>query len=321
MKRVLTVLILSIPAVVFGQQFPFMEGYNVNPFNLSPAYAGVQNSKTLFMDYRSDWSGIVGGPTTYQLSYNARFTAKKRLGGDFIYDRSDIYKNNVGFGGRFIYDKTDIFNQTLLLGTYTYEVRITKEHYINFALSAGLYRNSIDLVKYYNDPRYVQDRALISGLEKSKIKFATDISALYRFQQIEAGILFSNILFGTVRYSNTDMTYKPLKNYLLHASYMVELDNKWSLKPFFILRGGQNIPVQAEISPTITWNRRFWGTALYRTGGIYGVGLGGEIYDGIILNYSYNLSTSISMNTFNSHQLSLGLRIFSLKKNKKNLQR
>ena len=32
-----------IPSVVFGQQFPFMEGYEVNPFNLSPAYAGIRN--------------------------------------------------------------------------------------------------------------------------------------------------------------------------------------------------------------------------------------------------------------------------------------
>jgi type IX secretion system PorP/SprF family membrane protein len=320
MKRILIIMILIIPRVVYGQQFPFMEGYNVNPFILSPAYAGIQNSKTLFMDYRSDWSGLDGGPTTYQLSYNSRFTEKKRLGGNFIYDQSDIYKTNVGFGGRFIYDKTDIFKQTLLLGTYSYEVRVAKGQLINFALSGGFYRNSIDLEKYYNDPRYVQDRALVSGLEKSKIKFATDISALYRNRQIEAGLLFSNILFGMVRYSNTDVTYKPLKNYLLHGSYMLDIDNKWSMKSTVIVRGGQNIPVQVEVSPALTWNSRFWGMALYRTGGIFGAGVGGELIDGIILNYSYNMSTNVSMNVFNSHQLTLGVRIFSLMKDKKNLR-
>jgi type IX secretion system PorP/SprF family membrane protein len=320
MKRVLIIVIILIPTVVYGQQFPFMEGYSVNPFSLSPAYAGIHNNKTLFMDYRSDWTGLDGGPTTYQLSYNDKFAEKKKLGGAFIYDQSDIYKNNVGLGVRFIYDKTDIFKQTLLLGTYTYEVRIAQRHLVNFGLSAGFFRNSIDLEKYYNDPRYVQDKVLISGLEKSKIKFATDISALYRYKQTEAGILFSNIIFGTVRYSNTDMTYKPLKSYLLHASYLFVIDNKWTVKPTLILRGGQNIPAQAEIAPTITWNDRFWGTALFRTGGIFGVGLGGEVYDGIILNYTYNLSTSVSLNTYNSHQLSLGVRIFKIMKNKKNLE-
>lgn len=318
MKRIFIILIVLIPSVVYGQQFPFMEGYIANPFNLSPAYAGIHNNKTLFMDYRSDWSGLEGGPTTYQLSYNDKFPEKKKLGGEFIYDQSDIFKNNVGLGGRFIYDKTDIFKQILILGTYTYEVRIAKEHRINFGLSAGFYQNSVDYTKYFNNPEYVQDMVLIYGQGRSKIKFATDISALYRYKYTEAGILFSNVMFGTVRYRNTELTYKPLKNYLLHASYLFVLDSKWSAKPTVILRGGQNIPVQLEISPAITWNNRFWGTTLYRTGGLLGVGLGGEVYEGIILNYSYNLSTNVALNTFGSHQLSLGVKIFSFLKNKNN---
>jgi type IX secretion system PorP/SprF family membrane protein len=316
MKRFLTILTGLMPLMVFGQQFPLMEGYDVNPFNLSPAYAGIHNSKTLFIDYRSDWSGLEGGPTTYQLSYNSKIAGRKKLGGDFIYDQSDIYKNSIGFGGRFIYDRTDIFKQTLLLGTYTYEIMITNEHLINFGLSAGFFRNSIDLGKYYNDPKYVQDMVLINGVENSKIKFATDVSMLYRYKKAEAGIFFSNLMFGTVRYRNTDMQYKPLKNYLIHSSYLFVIDNKWEAKPTFVLRGGQNIPFQIEVGSSVTWNSEFWGTILYRANGIFGVGLGGEIYDGILLNYSYNLSTSVSLNAFSSHQLTLGIKILKLRKNK-----
>lgn len=300
-----------------AQQFPFMEGYNVNPFGLSPAYAGIHNSKTLFIDYRSDWSGLDGGPTTYRLSYNDRLTDDNELGRSFISDQKDIFKHKVGFGGRFIYDKTDIFKQTLLLGTYTYEVRVAQGHKINFGLSVGFYRNSIDIGKYFNDPDYVQDRALIYGQEKSNIKFATDISALYRYKQVEAGILFSNIMFGTTRYRNTDLTYKPLKNYLLHASYLISINDRLSVKPAFLLRGGQNIPVQLEIAPAVTWNDRFWGMALFRTGGIFGVGFGGEVYDGILVNYSYNMSSNVALTSFGSHQLSLGVRIFSFMKKEK----
>jgi type IX secretion system PorP/SprF family membrane protein len=318
MKRVIIILIVLIPSVLFGQQFPFMEGYNVNPFSLSPAYAGIHNSKTLFIDYRSDWSGIAGAPTTCELSYNDKLPEKKKLGGDFIYDQSDIFKNNVGLGGRFIYDKTDIFKQTLLLGTYAYEIRVAKDQKVNFALSAGFYWNSVDLGKYYNDPKYVQDIALTVGLVKSKVKFATDVSALYRYKQVEAGILFSNIMFGSARYRNTNLTYKPLKNYLLHGSYLFVLDNSWSAKPSFILRGGQNIPMQVEIGSSIIWNNRFWGTTLFRTGGIFGLGLGGEIYDGIILNYSYNIINDVFIYSYGSHQLSLGIRIFNFVNKEKN---
>jgi type IX secretion system PorP/SprF family membrane protein len=293
MRKIIIIFIeLLVSLVAYSQQFPFMEGYSVNTFNLSPAYAGIHNSKTLFMDYRSDWSGISGGPITYQLSYN------------------DKFRDRVGLGGRFIYDKTDIFKQTLILGTYTYEVHIAREQSVNFGLSMGFYKNSIDLSKYFNDPTYVLDNALIYGRNKSKLKFATDISALYRNNHVEAGILFSNLMFGTVRYHIADMSYKPLKNYLLHASYLFNLDNRWSVKPTIIFRGGQNIPVQMEIASDFTWNKRFWGTMLFRTGGIFGIGFGGEVYDGILINYSHDLNTNVMLNTFGSNQLSLGVKIF-----------
>lgn len=302
MKKIYLTLLVLLPICAFGQQFPFMEGYNVNPYSLSRAFAGIHNNKMLFVDYRSDWTGMDGGPRTSQLSYS---------------DKVD----KVGFGGLFIYDKTDIFKQTVFLGTYTYEINLTREHYLTFGLSLGFFRNSIDLSKYYNDPTYVEDLALIYGTQQSKIKFATDISALYRYKEAEAGILFSNVMFGTVKYANADMTYKPLKNFLLHASYNFVMNNKWDLKPIVILRGGQHVPMLFEIAPTVTWDKRFWGTALLRTGGIFGAGLGGEVYRGIMLNYSYNFSTNVAMNIFGSHQVTIGLKLYNQKVKPQNTPR
>jgi type IX secretion system PorP/SprF family membrane protein len=293
MKKLSYILImLVIPLGLFGQQFPFMEAYNVNPFNMTPSYAGLKNTKTVFLDYRSDWTGIDGGPVTCQVSYNDRI------------------KGKVGLGGRFIYDKTDIFKQTMLLGTYTYEVKISETQFINFGISAGFYRNSIDLGKYYNNPDFVQDAALNSTTQRSKMKVATDVSALYRFKDFEGGILFSNVMFGTAKYSNTDITYKPLKNYLIHASYSYQMSERWAVKPFILLRGGQKYPSQVEFASEVNYNKKVWGMLVFRTGGIWGMGFGAEVTDGIIINYSYNLSTNVALNTFGSHQLTLGVRLF-----------
>jgi type IX secretion system PorP/SprF family membrane protein len=300
MKRLTYILLLSLgTGILSAQQFPLIEGYNINPFNLSPAYAGIYNAKTLFLDYRSDWTGLDGGPKTYNLSYN------------------DKLNDRMAVGGRFIYDKTDIFKQTLILGAYSYGVKFEGGHQLNFALSAGFYRNSIDIAKYFNDPGYVEDPALLNSLDGSKLKFASDLSVLYRFKDGEAGFLLSNLMFGTVKYRNTDQTYKPLKNYLLHVSYLFDINPDLSLKPLVIFRGGQNIPVQLDLSTTVLWKNRFWANAGFRSGGIFVFGLGGEIYDGIILNYSYNLSSNVALSTFGSHQLSLGIRIFKFIKGTK----
>jgi type IX secretion system PorP/SprF family membrane protein len=293
MKKLTYILImLAIPLGLFGQQFPFMEAYNVNPFNMTPAYAGLKSTGIVFLDYRSDWTGVDGGPVTCQLSYNTRL------------------KGKVGLGGRFIYDKTDIFKQTMLLGTYTYEVQIADKHFINFGISAGFYRNSIDLGKYYNDPDYVQDAVLNTSTERSKIKVATDVSALYRYKDFEGGILFSNVMFGTAKYSNTDYTYKPMKTYMMHASYSYQMSERWAVKPFVLLRGGQKYPSQVEFASEVNYNNKIWGMLLFRTGGIWGMGFGAEVTDGIIINYSYNLSTNVALNTFGSHQITLGVRLF-----------
>jgi len=292
-RKIYLFLLILVPARIYGQQFPFMEGYNINPFSMSASYAGLYNAKTIFVDYRTDWTGVAGGPVTYQLSYNDR-----------------VFKK-VGVGGRFIYDKTDIFKQTIILGSYTYEVQIAKKHTVNLGLSTGLFRNSIDLAKYYNDPDYVQDNVLQYGLQESKIKFATDFSALYRFQEIEAGILFSNVMFGSAKYNSSDISYKPMKNYLLSLSYNFQINRQWAVKPFTLLRGGENYPVQLELFSQVSYNKKLWGTAVYRTGGIWGLGFGGEILKGVLLNYSYNLSSNVSLNTFGSHQLTLGIKIFN----------
>lgn len=292
-KLIYIIATLLTPIGLYAQQFPFMEGYNVNPFSTIPSYAGLKNPKTVFIDYRSDWTGLEGGPVTYHMSYNDRLSKK------------------VGVGGRYIFDKTDIFRQSLLLGTYTYEVQLAKEQTINFGISAGFYRTSINFAKYFNDQTYVDDAALIIGREKSKIKVATDFSALYRFKSIEAGVLFSNVMFGTAKFSTDDITYKPMKNYLLHASYDYRINEAWNVKPFALFRGGENVPSQLELASEVRYIEKFWGSLLVRTGGIWGMGFGGEVYDGILLNYSYNLSTNVALNTFGSHQLTLGIRLFN----------
>jgi type IX secretion system PorP/SprF family membrane protein len=302
MKKLIIILLVIVPGFLYGQQFPFLEGYNSNPFSMSPAYAGLHNPGTVFIDYRSDWTGLEGGPVTYQLSYNDRF------------------KEKVGLGARLIYDKTDIFKQTLFLATYSYEVEVSSGHLLNFALSAGVFRNSIDLTKYYNDPEYVQDLVLMYGQQNSKLKFATDMSALYRYNGFDAGLLFSNIMFGTAKYRNSDMTYKPLKNYQLHASYNIKAADRLEIKPVMIFRGGEKMPSQFEVAPTVTWNKRIWATAVFRTGGVFGAGFGGEVVDGLILNYSYNMSSNVALNTFSSHQLTMGFNLRKMMKRPENMK-
>jgi hypothetical protein len=47
------------------------------------------------------------------------------------------------------------------------------------------------------------------------------------------------------------------------------------------------------------------------------MGLGSEVHDGIIFNYSYSIINNVFLNSFGSHQLSLGIKLFSFLKKEK----
>src|SRR5512137_2589247 len=123
MKKLPIILFLLITAAAFGQQSPLSESYFLNKFTLAPSYAGNFNTRFLFLGFRSDWTGIDGGPKTFRISYNDVFP----------------FMENAGFGGKIVYDKAGIFNQLYIMGSYSYDLQVYEDHHILFGLSAGLY--------------------------------------------------------------------------------------------------------------------------------------------------------------------------------------
>jgi len=295
MKR-LIILILSIfsASEMFAQQMPISENYFLDKYSLSPSYAGNFNNRYLFMGYRSDWTGIDGGPQTLRLSYN------------------DSFLKNAGFGGKFVYDKAGIFKQIIGLATYSYKVKLAEESYLMFALSAGFYSNTLDLFDYYNDPKYSLDPSLVSADVTSRLKFMSDVSAVYAFRGFDAGILFSNINFGDAKYSVAAVKYRPLANFQVHASYDYRISRDWDITPLVVVRGGKYIKSQFEIAAQVEYSKNIWGSLLYRDAGIFGIGLGTNINKIIKIGYNFNIASSTAPRIYNNHEISIGINIFEL---------
>lgn len=300
MKKAIIIIIGIISgATLFGQQMPLSENYFLDKYSLSPSYAGNFNNKYLFMGYRSDWSGIDGGPKTLRLSYN------------------DVYKQNMGYGGKLIYDKAGIFKQTVLLGTYSYRVKIAEDHFIMFGLSAGFYSNTLNLKDYYNDPKYTLDPALISANVTSRLKFMSDFSAVYSFKGLDAGLLFSNINFGDAKFQDQSIHYKPLSNFQIHASYLYRISDRWDVSPIMVLRGGRLIKSQFEVASQVVYQKNLWASLMFRDPGIWGVGVGANITRSIKIGYNFNIAAATAPRYFNNHEICLGINIFEVTRSKK----
>lgn len=99
-------------------------------------------------------------------------------------------------------------------------------------------------------------------------------------------------------------------NYMAHAAYNYQASERWDIKPFVLWRAGQHVPGMVEMAATATYNKKVWATALMRTAGVWGFGAGVQLLDGILVNYSYNFSSGVALNTFGSHQITLGIKLF-----------
>ena len=295
MKKLITALIsILFHGVTIAQQMPVSENYFMDKYALSSSYAGHFNPGSFFTSFRSDWTGIADGPKTLRLSY------------------SNIFMKNAAYGGKIIYDKAGIFDQLYVMGTYSYSLRIADEHKVLLALSAGIYHNKINFTDYYNNPNYNIDPVMIRQDVSSKLKFMSDFSALYLFKGIEAGVMFANINFGDVKYDEVDVTYKPFANYQLHVAYSYPVNDRWDINPLIYLRGGKFITSQVGIASMVKYQNNIWGSLSFRDPGIWGFGFGANITKGIRFSYNFNFATSVALNIYNNHEISIGVNINDL---------
>jgi type IX secretion system PorP/SprF family membrane protein len=293
MKRLIIIISgLIMTVAVFAQQVPLSENYFMDKYSLASSYAGNYNPKYLITGYRSDWTGIEGGPKTLRITYN------------------DSFMEKAGYGAKIIFDKAGIFNQLYIMGSYSYNLTVSEDHHVMFGLSAGLYSNRVNLSEYYNDPAYNLDPSLANLDLNSKIKFMTDFSAVYSWQSLEAGFLFSNISFGDASYKEVELKYNPLSNIQFHATYQFAVSEKLDISPLLIVRGGKYIKSQFGIAAQVLYLKRVWGSLAFRDPGIFGIGLGANVHKGLKVAYNFNFASNVALGAFNNHEISIGFNIF-----------
>ena len=303
MKKIILYIIFLIAVnIASAQQTPVTESYFLDKYSLAPSYAGNHNSQSLQIGYRSDWTGIDGGPKTTRLSYNDLFTFMK----------------NAGYGGKIIFDNAGIFSQLYVLASYSYNVALTDEHHLIFGLSMGGYKNRLNLQDYYNDPGYNYDPVLVNRDINSKLKFMSEFSALWKWQGAEAGVSFTNITINNASYKDAvNLKYKPLANFQFFGSYLWSVADNVDVEPLVIIRGGKYIRSQFEVASQVVYMQRFHGSLMYRDPGIIGAGAALSLDKGIQIGYNFNFATNVTMNAFNNHEISLGLKIFEFFNSKK----
>lgn len=286
------VLVLMLIAVTaFSQQFPFTSQYLINPYALTPTLAGSTAYPEIFMGYRNDMTGIPGSPRTFKLN-----------------GFGNVYQEKMWVGGEIYMDKTDILSLFKAQLSYTYKLQFENEQFLFFGVWGTFYQNSVNTGNSIgtdpNDP-------LINNADKlNTTAFNGGFGINYNWRDLNIGFTFPTLFVTKEEYTlNQGYYFRMQREMLVYGSYLFHVHHDWKLQAYAVYRKMRNEPINIDISLMAIYLNRFWVGALYRNSGAIAINVGGHIYNGFTLNYSYDIGIGgINRHTGGAHEISLGYR-------------
>ena len=293
LTKIFIIAALLLVNYCLAQQLPISNQYLINPYSLSPSFAGLTNSPELFADFRRDWSGILGSPKTSYVSFFAPVNERVWLGGSIINDQTDIISNiSANF-------------------SYTYHLTAWEEHNFSFSLWGSIYHSVIDLTNVIvidpNDPVSAGKQKLVG----TSLNAGTSI--MYSYKNLYAGIVIPTLISRHTIIDKDDNNRFLVRerSLIFHISSVLDLDNYWYFEPYFVYRSTKCSPSVYDIAFLIRNDEKYWFGALLRKGGVIGLNFGLTIAESLILNYSYETSAKGMLSESNgTHEFSIGYFIY-----------
>ena len=287
MKKLIKVLLLlQLPACVFGQLTPVTDHYILNPISLNPACAGASGSLNIAAFYRHQWIGIEGAPVTMTLTADA-----------------PLKDNRIGLGVLLLNDRIGVTKETQLMTNYSYKLNLGKG-----SLALGLGAGIISTNTAWSDLT-TTDEGDEYYLINSKPFYVPHASfgTYFLYENYFAGLsipkIFSykyNFDKGKYQLAN-DMS---LFNYMFITGYTFTLTRDIKLLPSTLLSFRQNEPLLFDLSIQGIYADKFWLGFTYRSSKTFNALFQFRVSSQIKLAYAYDYDTSEIGNYSNgSHEI------------------
>jgi len=270
---VLALMIGASIQEVAGQQIARRSQFIQNPYLLNPAMAGTQSGTFTSANYRNQWAGFSGAPTTMSLS--ATMGLPNRIGVGIVLEQDDM-------GGA--------MRRTGIEFTGTYTLDLNNEDAVSFGLGMMAQQLTFDgrdlSVLEENDP------ALTGALE-------TSLTADARFgmmvfgKNYAFGLAAPNLLQSAIGWDSepTDVRNRLVRHYLLMGHYRYAINNDFIFKPAAVARFTGVTPAQLDAYLNISYRDMLWGGIGFRQSDAIVLSIGGGAKD-VQVTYSYDLTTS-----------------------------
>lgn len=274
---------LLLTGNLFAQQDPLYAQYFNNPMLINPAMAGSSDRLFVGLGYRTQWSGIEGGPVSY--NFNSHMS---------------IVNNRVGVGVIMTGDKLGESQTMQYAGAFSYRMKLSNATF-SFGMQAGIvqYQANMNGVQVLNpDPLFVP---------YSSSQFNTGVGLLLKSERYTLGLSAPHLLPNSLS-QNTDAPSASDQNYYLFGSYLFYLGERMQLSPSTLLRMTKGSSLSVDLNMNFTFDRKYTVGLMARSLNTYG-GLLQLVLQNTRLSYMFELPGKSSALNFNTHEISLALSL------------
>ena len=284
-----------------AQQFPQYSQYLFNDYVINPAVAGSKSFYEAKINQRNQWVGITDAPRTLILSLSGPLKTK-----------------NIGIGGT-IY--SDVAGPTRRSGSnfnYAYHLKIQKGLKLSLSLTAGIMQFSIDGSKITTrdpgDP-YFSNQVLSAIVPE--FGFATYLYHENYFFGISAPRLTQTKLkFFVVDHKLNALT----PTYFISGGYRFKVGNDFKIEPSILAKYSNPAPMQFDFNARVLYKDQIWLGSTIRTKDAFSALIGFNFQQNLSVGYSYDFTFSgLRKYSSGTHEIMIGMRFFSNKKNDQSL--
>lgn len=294
MRKFLFFACFALTSGVFGQQIAVNSQYLFNEMLVNPGAAGAKEYIPVQVNFRKQWAGFPGAPTTQYISTHAN------LG------------NNFGLGGMVFNDVAGPSRRTGLNinGSYHLKLDRTGDHRLGLGLGLALTQhmmNENELETYLPE-----DPAVLRGFNNQLVPDA-NFGAFYYFKdKAFVGLSAHNLVeLDRDLYDFNTILINPLvRNYYFIGGYNFELKHDFGIKVTALGQMIETTTAQFDLTMIGTYKNRFWLGASYRHTDALVI-LGGFQFGPFKVGYAYDYTLSDIINhSTGSHEVLLELQIF-----------
>ena len=271
-KSIIILLLAGAVTHVKAQQLQTSSFYDMQGVLHNPSTVGAQASSFVGATYRTQWSGISGGPRTAT-----------------VFGSFKMPSHNIGLGGYIYADKTGPTKRTGIQMAFAKHIPLKNNATFSLGLEARGVQFTIDREKLTES--LGADPAL--GNTDNRFKFDAGFGISYSGKKLQLGASASQLVQSKLDFYNGNLTTSEssrlYRHYYFHGSYKWFPDVNTSITPNFLVIYLPNAPTELQVGARVEHSEVFWWGVGYRANQGFMLSAGLNLHKKFRLGYSFDI--------------------------------